>query len=137
MGVIVLLSDNRNAHTTRLLSFWPGICDKITDIYPDMKFLQYTNWNQDKDLLPKSFELYSRWFPQIVYFPDGVWYHEEMIDLKQNSYVMNGVFNEMFNDYKELQFDLKYNFTKENNYITWLNEIENNRLLIKEPDMYN
>lgn len=123
MGVILLLSDRSNAYTCKLLKLWPGFCDKIKEHYPSIEFVHYLDWKYDKENnLPKSFEIYYKWFPQIIYFPDSIWKRVmdgENIDLKQHSFVMNGVFD----DHKGLQYVIKYNIMKLDDYITWLHSV--------------
>jgi hypothetical protein len=135
MGVILFLSDRNNAYTCKLRPLWSGICNDIKNAYPTIKFIQYTNWSHDKDTLPKSFEnatlkmniervqcSFFYWFPMIVYFPGETWeqtLNNGSVDLKHQTYVMNGVFD----DHKGLQCVIKYNLLKPDHYLDWLRSV--------------
>ena len=70
MGVVLLLSDPNNAHTYHLLALWSEICNKINEYYPMIQLIKQLDYRRAN--LPKCFEVYYVWFPQIIYFPDKI-----------------------------------------------------------------
>jgi hypothetical protein len=129
MGVILILSDpcTRNPHTAKLMKVWPLICDTIKKEYPNMKFIQYLDYN-------KEFAIYDRWFPRIIYLPDIIWDQvssNEIVDLRQHTFVFNGFFDDTKS---HLQWKGKYDYIKPHDYIRWINDVaifEDDEFLIK------
>lgn len=124
--VIVMLTDQRNAHTHKLQKEWPTIKSKLHQYDPTLKLVIYTvqRWDSTIDnRLPQSLKQFcKRWYPMIVAIPELYWnlaMVDSQYDLMTHSFIING---EVIDN--KIMLKLSYNLSKSEDWVAWLKSLK-------------